>query len=125
MFDKTKLPKIYKRSFLNKESGMAAIQLEAEVEQYKEGGIRTLSAYLTISDCNRQICLDFWANNKKHYKKRLRKLRKIRKMLNDLEAFMLANPPKKADKKKEETVKEAEASVRTTLDSVMTELDSQ
>ncbi len=48
--------KYYKRGFLNKDEGMAAFSCDVSVdaEDYPY-----LHASLTVTDCNRSVCLDF------------------------------------------------------------------
>jgi hypothetical protein len=93
MVKKKKEKKLYKRMFLNKDSGVALAELDCYTETNSIRESRSLYAYLTLSDCNRQICLDFAVYNTKVYKKRLAKVRRLKKLLDKLEKFMLANPP--------------------------------
>jgi hypothetical protein len=60
------------RTFLNKDGGLAAI--EATVDQ---GRSEYVEADVTISDCNRQVSLDFSFGSPRKKKARLAKLDKI------------------------------------------------
>jgi hypothetical protein len=122
-----KLPKIYRRQWLNKDEGSGYIIIEAEVERHwnaeKHPEARHLSANVEIKDCNRQINLDFWANDEKEYKQRLKKMRQLIETLEEFEKFLIENPvvdKTKAKKKKKKvsktpaTIVEATATLRPT-----------
>jgi hypothetical protein len=108
LMSKKKLPKLYRRTWLNKGEGTAYIVIDAEVETIDYGkrkGGTEVSATLDLKDCNRQICLEFWYNGQKEYKERLAKIALLKKQVDDLQNFMLANPPTeppKEEKKVEE-----------------------
>jgi acetone carboxylase gamma subunit len=97
---KTKLPKIYKRKWLNTDRGTAYVVIDAEVEKgygkYKNN--LNVDAGLEIKDCNRQVHIEFYYHNERSYKQRLRKIRLFIDILLELEAFMKANPPVKDSK---------------------------
>lgn len=77
------------RKFLNAKQGMAAVYARTEMPQpYHEaddgyGG--SLDANLTLSDCGRQITLDFDAFDEADIKERFAKLDKIREALDLIE----------------------------------------
>ncbi len=48
----------YKRGFLNKDEGMAAFDCQVSIETF-QGERPYINAGFTISDCSRQISLDF------------------------------------------------------------------
>lgn len=96
LMEKTKLPKHYKRTWLNEE-GSGYIITEASVCKHwssKGKGIDRfyIDADVEIKDCNRQINLEFYCNNKEQYEKRLVKLQLMIDQLEEVKAFMLANP---------------------------------
>lgn len=73
--------KAHHREFLNRGNGMAAVEYNVECEEYKANGgsktERSVMADLTLSDCNRQITLDFgvWSDSKTMVKGRREKAR--------------------------------------------------
>ena len=74
--------KTHHRKFLNKDTGMAAVEYTVECEEYENKRSkkteRNVTADLTLSDCNRQITLDFgvWGSDPKgHVKSRREKVR--------------------------------------------------
>ncbi len=83
---KTVTRKLYnKRAFINDSEGLAAIDGDVKLTLgEKHAG---LSAYLTITDCSNQICLDFeiWESSKdvQHIRLRRKKAKRMRTMLND------------------------------------------
>lgn len=93
---RTKLPKLYKRTWLNSDRGTAYCVIEAEVEKVTYGkrkGGTDCCATFEIKDCNRQASIEFYYYNAKDYQKRLTKIRRLIDNLEELEAFMRANPP--------------------------------
>jgi len=66
------------RKFLNKKSGVAAIECTVNVD-YDD-----ISGYIDISDCNRKISLEFWSMNPKEA---ALKLEKIDLIINELTKF--------------------------------------
>lgn len=95
---KRKEKKLYKRKWLNDTDGTAYIVIDMSTETLTDGST-SLYGVLEIKDCNRQAAIEFWCDGEKDFKLRLKKLARIRKAVNELEAFMLANPPRKAPKK--------------------------
>lgn len=87
-----KQPKVT-RAFLNPKEGMAAIQCRTFVSKpYHEcddnwGG--SADCNLSLSDCGRQITLDFDAYNENYTKERLAKIDKIRAALNQIEDALI------------------------------------
>jgi len=71
------------RIFLNKKEGMAAMQTSFEASSS-----RYVEAAVIISDCNRQVNLDFSSHDAKTYKEKLVKLSKLISELAKLEAHM-------------------------------------
>ena len=63
-----KRKKYHSRKFLNKSSGMAAIEVSCSVSSY------SIDCGIAISDCNRKIELDFYSWDKKTTKEKLNKL---------------------------------------------------
>ena len=59
------------RIFLNKKSGMAAMQTTADTSS------RYVDCSFTLSDCNRQINIDLSSSNVKGFNEKQEKLRKI------------------------------------------------
>lgn len=51
--------KYYKRGFLNEHEGMAAFSASVDIDDSEDKQYAYVHADFTISDCNRQICLDF------------------------------------------------------------------
>lgn len=107
---KKKLPSLYKRDFLNKDKGSAYIIIDASVEphwNYEDG--TTLDAGVELKDCNRQISLEFYANNMKEYAKVMKKMDLLIGRLEELREFMRANKPsegkvKRTDKRRYSTL---------------------
>lgn len=77
------------RKFLNTKQGMAAVYARTEMpppyHEADEGYGGSLDANLTLSDCGRQITLDFDAFDEADIKERLAKLDKIREALDLIE----------------------------------------
>lgn len=65
----------HKRGFLNKETGMAAF--EATIDFDDEAQYKYVSADFTISDCHRQINLEFTIDEKDDIPVKLEKLQKL------------------------------------------------
>lgn len=82
-----------KRTFLNRKDGMAALMVRTyNAEPYHEredawGG--SADCHLTISDCGRQITLDFDAYDEQDTKDRLAKIDKIRAALDLIEGALI------------------------------------
>lgn len=72
----------HRRVFLNEKSGMAAV--EATVS-HDSGGY--VEANLTLSDCNRQVNLDF-CGGPDSAPRMLRKLRRLLQIVREMEAVM-------------------------------------
>jgi len=64
--------KYYVRKFLNKKEGIAAIEIDGTCKDKFDDGFS-----VKLSDCNRQITLDFWADSKQDYKEKLDKVNLI------------------------------------------------
>jgi hypothetical protein len=104
---KKKFPKLFRRRWLNRDKGSAYVFVDAQVSLIDWGrrkGGTEVDATLELKDCNRQICLEFYYHSEKTYKQRLKKIADLKKDIEDLEAFMIANPPTKAPEKEEEKV---------------------
>src|SRR5690349_4104800 len=74
--------KYYKRGFLNKETGMAAFEADVDFEEGRE--YHWVGADFTISDCNRQICLEFSIDNEQDVTD---KISKLQNLINELSDF--------------------------------------
>ena len=99
-----KSPEYYSRKFINKSTGTALIEIDGSASSWQ------INLDVNISDCNRKICLDFYASNDKVIKERLAKLdliiselNKARKFLVDeaIPFFKSENEKKKAETKNE------------------------
>lgn len=77
---------VTKRGWLNEGSGMAAYEYTVE------GGYRfpAVDAEIILSDCTRQIALDFNFYSEKDIEGRLRKLETLKEMLSEFETVYLA-----------------------------------
>ena len=75
--------KYHSRKFLNKKTGMAAIECDADFSDY------ACYASAVISDCNRQVSLDFTSYNAKEFDVKLTKLGLVINELFQLEQFLL------------------------------------
>jgi hypothetical protein len=108
---KKKLPKLFRRKWLNKDKGSAYIIIDAEVEKQdwgKKKGSLNVDASIEIKDCHRQSELEFHYYDEQQYKARLKKIKLFIESLQDLEKFMKANPPVIV-REKEEGVSETKA----------------
>lgn len=85
---KRKAPKVV-RTFLNPRTGMASVQATVNApgpyHLSDEGYGGSLDASLSLSDCGRQVTLDFDAYDEKDVKERLAKIDKIRAALKIIE----------------------------------------
>lgn len=100
---KKNLPKLFKRFWLNKSHGSAYVMIDASIEaSYSKNtpNDRSLNATVEIKDCNRQLELEFYAYNTAQHKTKLKKLRDLISGLQELEQFMVDNPPIKTKRKK-------------------------
>jgi len=75
--------KYHSRKFLNKKKGVAAIECDADFSDY------SCYASATISDCNRQVSLDFTSYDAKEFDVKLRKLGLVINELFELEQFLI------------------------------------
>ena len=75
------MDKLYKRTFLNKTEGLAAMVIEAE-----QDGQNWIEASVTISDCNRNVKIDLGFNkdNRKRRRERLYKIDTMIQMLQEI-----------------------------------------
>ena len=73
----------HSRKFLNKKTGMAAIECDVSINDH------SIYASSVISDCNRQVSLDFTAYNIKELDDRLTKLSLLIGELFKMEQFLL------------------------------------
>jgi hypothetical protein len=93
---KKKLPKLYRRKWLNTSQGSGYIIVEANVTKTdwgKRKGGTEVDGSIEFKDCHRQINLEFYYHNQTTYNERLKKIAKLKDSIEALEAFMLANPP--------------------------------
>lgn len=75
----------HSRKFLNKKTGMAAIECDVSINEH------SIYASSVISDCNRQVSLDFTAYNLKEFDIKLTKLGLLINELFEMEQFLLAH----------------------------------
>lgn len=73
----------HSRKFLNKKTGMAAIECDVTINEH------SIYASSVISDCNRQVSLDFTAYNIKDFNAKLTKLGLLINELFEMEQFLL------------------------------------
>ena len=73
----------HSRKFLNKKIGMAAIECDVSINDH------SIYASSVISDCNRQVSLDFTAYNVKDLDAKLTKLGLLINELFEMEQFLL------------------------------------
>jgi hypothetical protein len=52
----------YRRTFLNRRGHHAGAHVIAEIRESYERGARVVDADLTIADCQRVVCLDFYVD---------------------------------------------------------------
>ena len=100
---KKKLPELYRRKWLNKDEGTAYINTNAKVnasfdDSYPED--RSVDAGFELKDCYRQCAIELYYHNDKTYERMKNKLRLIIEELEQLEQFMLDNPPVYSKRKK-------------------------
>jgi len=92
------------RKFLNNKHGLAAIQTSCDISGW------AMDASVTISDCNRNITLDFSVYREKDYAEKAKKLALIINELVAVQSFMEANldtfieAKKKADLERKESL---------------------
>lgn len=73
----------YHREWLNTKNGTAMVGVDACASDHG------VDAHLTLSDCSRQVTLEFYASSPKETAERLRKIDKIRKALDIIEDTLL------------------------------------
>jgi hypothetical protein len=100
--------KYHSRKFLNKTTGIAAIEVNLECYAWSSGGV---DATVSISDCSRHINLDFSVYSKKDLDARIQKLdllitelTKLQEMFID-NSYDLCNAMDEAAKKRKENNK--------------------
>lgn len=78
--------KYYKRGFLNMNEGMAAFIANIEYQELREGETHNtaIDAGVTISDCGRQISLDFYIYDEAEY---INAMHKLKVLQDELGAF--------------------------------------
>lgn len=108
---KKKLPKLYKRKWLNEKQGTALIEVDFNVEEQSSSGNLTNWGYIVLKDCTRQCSLEFDYYDEAGYKQRLKKIRLLKALITEAEEFMVANPFVKASKKPAESEKGAKATL--------------
>lgn len=105
--------KIKSRKFLNKQEGLAAIEVRFEFDSMPFYG--GWDAHVTISDCNRSVNLDFCAYSEKNVDDVINKAQILIDEITKLQAAMIENRDvcinkiKEADKKRKERIKKREA----------------
>lgn len=101
---KEKLPKIYKRIWLNSKKGTAYIVIDAEYCKAYSKKDHSLhgEVYIAIKDCYRETRLEFDYWSMKEYKERLQKIQRLIDSLEEVKTFMIANPPVIINKKNED-----------------------
>ncbi len=66
--------KFHNRGFLNKESGMAAFEYEVSIDEDFHRDYPYVQGDFTLSDCNRQVSLDFCIHEDKDIEEKLEKI---------------------------------------------------
>jgi hypothetical protein len=100
--------KYHSRKFLNKTTGIAAIEVNIESYQWSSGGV---DATVSISDCTRHISLDFSIYSKKDLDEKIKKLDLLITELTKLQEVFIENADDlceamdEADKKRKENNK--------------------
>jgi hypothetical protein len=78
----------YSRKFLNKKRGIASIEVVGEVPSSRDLGERYFTdASVTISDCHRQVTLDFYLDSKYSRKDIQSQLDKLDTLIGELTKF--------------------------------------
>ncbi len=97
-----KTPKYYSRKFLNKTRGTATVEIDGNSSSWH------ISMDVAISDCNRKICLEFYANNSKEIKDKIAKLDLLISELNKAKEFFVneAVPFFESEQKKKKDAEE-------------------
>lgn len=98
--------KLYKRKWLNDEEGTAFVEIQMEQQSNTFSKKTGAWGCITIKDCTRQCSLEMDYYDEKDYKQRLRKIRRLRKLINEVEDWMVAHPP--VDIPEDENKKEEE-----------------
>ena len=80
--------KYHSRKFLNKKTGIAAIETTVESYEWSAGGV---DSTVTISDCSRKVMLDFSLYCKKDIDEKLEKLNLLITELTKLQEIIVAN----------------------------------
>jgi hypothetical protein len=80
--------KYHSRKFLNKTTGIAAIEVNMESYAWSSGGV---DATVSISDCSRHINLDFSVYSKKDLTARIQKLDLLITELTKLQEMFIDN----------------------------------
>ena len=80
--------KYHSRKFLNKTTGIAAIETNIESYQWSSGGV---DATVSISDCTRHINLDFSVYSKKDLDEKIKKLDLLITELTRLQQVFIEN----------------------------------
>ena len=101
------------RKFLNKKDGLAAIECAIEVSNY------SVTADVSITDCNRKVSLDFCVYDAKGYDVKLDKLELIISELAEMYTTMaMYKEAWITDKESRELVRKKEAKRYTSLNSL-------
>jgi hypothetical protein len=92
--------KYHSRKFLNKKTGLAAIEVDLSIWEYTAGFDSTIE----ISDCSRSVRLDFSAYSIDDLAEKYKKLTLLQDEINGLHTYFVDNYEKMADaiKKAEE-----------------------
>ena len=106
--------KYHSRKFLNKTTGLAAIETNVESYSWSSGG---LDSTVSISDCSRHISLDFSIYSKKDLDEKIKKLDLLITELTKLQEVFIENADDlceamdEADKKRKESNKKRKSEV--------------
>jgi len=80
--------KYYSRKFLNKAVGLAAIETNIESCEWSGGSV---NATVSITDCSRQISLDFSVYSKKDLDEKIKKINLLITELTKLQEMFIEN----------------------------------
>jgi hypothetical protein len=86
-----KIVDAYRREWLNEDTGLATVQYEVEIMKYNQNSDSAyMHAYLSISDCTRQIQLEFGPDDDDSMENSLKKLALLRSVITEFEEKLIA-----------------------------------
>jgi len=108
------------RKFLNSKEGIAAIQTNCYISDW------SMDATVIISDCNRNVSLDFSVYQPKNYVEKYKKLSLLINELVSLQEFMAANIDNYTEEHKKASIKsKTTLGARKTFSELVGELDDK